>query len=283
MSDKTIEQLEAEAAEAMKTIQALEDKRNELAEQKRKAERELAEQKRKAEELAGHRAAALKTLETLSLVGPPLRKLAGELEVSYPALKWEVVSAWDKYEHGEENRAAIETAERANPIQLSAKLGGRVIRLLASPKVNRAGRLSSRTMYKVVGAVQLTIEDCRVYNRPKQVIYKRWEGTAEKMVKIISNAVSADNAEDAKAKERKDTLDTILFLAKAQFPKAEVVEVAYMYRPDTLKRHGFVETNRVRLIIQEKKSNYNTRRQFENVLAIDGKLTYVTMIRVPVK
>lgn len=275
-NDKTIEQLEADAAEARKAIEALEAKKLELAKLEQKKARE-------AEELLKHKAATDATLKALSQMGPPLMKLAGELKDKFPALEWETVSTWSKYAHGEENRAAVEAAEKANPEQLISKIGERTVTILASPKKNVSGRWSGGPRLEVTGAVQLTIS--RGYlERPKAIRYKGWD-VAGKMAKIISSELDAETSAQDRAKKRREVLDTIEFLAKGQFPKAEEVKAEYMYRQRTGiggSGHGYVETDLVRLIVKGKKDDWNTRQEFENVLAVNGTLTCTKMMRVPV-
>ena len=269
-NEKTLAQLEAEAAEANKAIEALNVKKTEIEKTKRDADQKIklvAEQKQATEQ----------SILRIGEYGPKLKALACGLN---PIVNgWTPNSVWNKYKHGEENKVFVEAAEKKfGHMYYECTVGKKSVLLIARPIRSTGTRYSYSQHYEIAGAVQLRVEGG--YKELSQHTYKSFETALTKMEKVLNELVSVEGSAWTAKKMRLKALNDIMDVARAKWPKAEEVDAHYSYVPDLSHRNGnrFKESNIIELTVRIKKNDYDSEKRYRDVELKDGKLT-ATFVR----
>ena len=259
---KTLEQLQMEAAEAQKTIDALKQKQQEIATATKTAQKEA--------KLVAQKTAATATLLTsIQTYGPKMKLIAA-------SKMWKGISSFCEHSHGEENKPSIDQHEKDYGfMRYRATIGKCQIDLNSFPTSWKGNDWHGHRV--VVGEVRLTVTD-QNYKTSKHT-YKTFKAADEKIYTILEKIALEQEATEKKADNRAGRLEDIKTVAMARFPECKHVEVSYEYVPKSDRSGGYRESDMVRLETRSTKEDYSSGKQYANVqIDAEGNLT-ATFIR----
>ena len=269
-TEKTLEQLEADAIEATKTIEALNIKKAELEEAQQIA-------KEKAKQLVIYETNTNKLISEIQSYASPITSII--LGLSKFDSPWCGVSYWDKNKHGEENKGIIQATEANNSyLKYSNKIGGKNIFLIANPEKSSLNYNYDYTNKILYGSIRLIVEGSGFRDKDKistlkmdniKLIIKRFQ-------KIIQNQVDKNNLKINDETKKQKVLTDIAEAIRKQFPEYKSIEVSYAWNnvsgSSYYKDKGYLSSN-VNVSIRPTEEDYHGTKRFSNVTLVDGQLT----------
>ena len=251
-NEKTLEQLEVEAADATKAIDALNVKYAELAKAKREAERQ---EKRKEEQ----RLAVGMLMVRIKEQGPSMQSTVGLL----PKLDdvWMPATAWSENCHGVESKDLIQDAElRCGRLVYRNKIGAKDVSVIAV--LGGTARLFVKGGWRRQDQINRSAKD--------------WGQAAKKFRKILKEEMTIRDAKMTTEQRKAKVLTSVKTAVKAKYPEYQYVRAEYAWhsRNYSPSDHGYTGSD-VNVEMRLTEDDYDSAQNFFDVEVKDGKMTSV--------